>query len=212
MPAGFEAVVARCLEKAPGDRFATIHDLAEALAPYGGPGAREAAARIGRTGRPAPDLAPSDPRIAIGSTPTVAAARTASTASDVASPRRRFVWAFATAAVFALALVGVALIVFTLRYRAQREAAATAPIAIVASATIAEPSASTAPPSAPAPPPPPTVVSSASAPAHSASAAVHPSAPKPTVRPVSTTRATPVSAPSAAPTTTAPSIASSRYD
>jgi serine/threonine-protein kinase len=46
VPRSFELVVARCLEKDPGRRFADVGQLATALAPFGGPRASEAAEGI----------------------------------------------------------------------------------------------------------------------------------------------------------------------
>jgi serine/threonine-protein kinase len=48
VPSGLQAVVRRCLSKAPGDRPASVHALAELLAPFASADGDEAAARIGR--------------------------------------------------------------------------------------------------------------------------------------------------------------------
>jgi serine/threonine-protein kinase len=48
VPYGFEAVLQRCLAKAPAGRFANIAELANALVPFGTPQARVSADRIAR--------------------------------------------------------------------------------------------------------------------------------------------------------------------
>ena len=49
VPAALEAATFRCFEKKRDDRFASVADLAEAIAPFGHPEATAAARRIGRT-------------------------------------------------------------------------------------------------------------------------------------------------------------------
>ena len=49
VPAALEAATFRCFEKKRDDRFASVADLAEAIAPFGHPEAAAAARRIGRT-------------------------------------------------------------------------------------------------------------------------------------------------------------------
>ena len=46
LPEGFEAVVMKCLEKEPGDRYADVGELAKALAPFGPKNATTSASRI----------------------------------------------------------------------------------------------------------------------------------------------------------------------
>jgi eukaryotic-like serine/threonine-protein kinase len=64
-PAGFDAVVMRCLAKEPEDRYPDVASLARALAPYGGPHALEHAHTVARLlgaaggRRPQPPLPPS---------------------------------------------------------------------------------------------------------------------------------------------------------
>ncbi|MCE9573819.1 MAG: protein kinase, partial [Deltaproteobacteria bacterium] len=48
MPAGFDQVVLRCLEKDPANRFANVAELAAALVPFGAASALESAQRIAR--------------------------------------------------------------------------------------------------------------------------------------------------------------------
>jgi serine/threonine-protein kinase len=56
VPEGLEAVVVRCLQKKPDQRFPNIGELAAALAPHGGPDAAREAQRIERTlAAPAPE-------------------------------------------------------------------------------------------------------------------------------------------------------------
>jgi len=78
LPPEVDAVIARCLEKEPADRFASVGELVEALVPLGGPNVRASATRVTRilaarsTGtRSMPDSSGSMPGI-------VAAARTPS--------------------------------------------------------------------------------------------------------------------------------------
>jgi eukaryotic-like serine/threonine-protein kinase len=49
VPAGLEAATFRCFEKKPEQRFASVAELAEAIAPFGHPDAEAKARRIGRT-------------------------------------------------------------------------------------------------------------------------------------------------------------------
>jgi serine/threonine-protein kinase len=48
VPAGLQAAIHRCLAKEPGQRFASVHALAEALAPFASSDGAVAAARVGR--------------------------------------------------------------------------------------------------------------------------------------------------------------------
>ncbi|HVV86131.1 MAG TPA: serine/threonine-protein kinase [Kofleriaceae bacterium] len=47
-PPGFAEIVARCLEKDPAKRYASVAELAAALAPFGPPGSAEVAQRVAR--------------------------------------------------------------------------------------------------------------------------------------------------------------------
>jgi serine/threonine-protein kinase len=47
-PAGFEALIAKCIERDPDQRFQTVSELATALALFGPDGSREVAARIAK--------------------------------------------------------------------------------------------------------------------------------------------------------------------
>ena len=53
VPAGLEAATFRCFEKKRENRFASVAELAEAIAPFGHPDAEATARRIGRTVSPA---------------------------------------------------------------------------------------------------------------------------------------------------------------
>jgi len=55
IPEGLAAVVDRCLSLEPSARFATVKDLADALAPFAGPDAAARVARIARLARPTSD-------------------------------------------------------------------------------------------------------------------------------------------------------------
>jgi serine/threonine protein kinase len=59
-PRGLEAVIARCLEKEPGRRFAGISELARELARFGSEDARASSERVSRIARSVPPLKPSD--------------------------------------------------------------------------------------------------------------------------------------------------------
>jgi serine/threonine-protein kinase len=57
MPPGFDGVVGRCLAKDPAQRYPDLAHLAQALAVYGGPSARETAGAVSRLLRVAPPVA-----------------------------------------------------------------------------------------------------------------------------------------------------------
>lgn len=69
LPPGFAAVVHCCLEKNPDNRFSTIADFAEAVAPFGGPGASLYARRVrvvlDSSSPTMPPPEPSDPMLSI---------------------------------------------------------------------------------------------------------------------------------------------------
>jgi serine/threonine protein kinase len=52
VPPGLERAVLRCLEKSPGNRFATVLEMADAIAPYGTSMARSSRERIARLAEP----------------------------------------------------------------------------------------------------------------------------------------------------------------
>jgi len=104
-PAGLEAAILRCLGKRTADRYATVYELADALAPFGSSGAGESLARIRRLSGalplPAFELAPISGLIG---TPTPALSST--TDIDFRRPRRRL-RAVGLALVAALATVAI---------------------------------------------------------------------------------------------------------
>ncbi|HSO33253.1 MAG TPA: hypothetical protein VLT33_12055, partial [Labilithrix sp.] len=61
-PAALDAVIARCLEKEAGNRYATASAVASALAPFTTARARAALDTLRRTGRPAGAAAPAEKR------------------------------------------------------------------------------------------------------------------------------------------------------
>jgi eukaryotic-like serine/threonine-protein kinase len=75
IPRALEAIVLRCLEKAPGRRFQTVADLADALVPFGTPETAFLARRIGAIlGKGFPGRAPSGWRFRVPRPLGVAAA------------------------------------------------------------------------------------------------------------------------------------------
>jgi serine/threonine-protein kinase len=110
IPRGFEQAVYRCLEKDPERRFRDVAQLAIALAPFGGPGARETALGVAR-------VLSVDPRagMATPAASTSAAAATttlgasASSRARIGSARPR--WGIAIGALAALACVAVGAVV-----------------------------------------------------------------------------------------------------
>jgi serine/threonine-protein kinase len=116
-PRELEAVVQRCLAKAPALRFASVAELAAALAPLGTEEGRTAVARLVRDRTAAPAQAP------------VAAAAKAETEAEKGT---RW-WAIAAAAIVLVAVPAVALGV--LRHEKEEGMAATAASAAAASAS-----------------------------------------------------------------------------
>jgi serine/threonine-protein kinase len=58
VPAGLDALVFRCLEKAPDDRYQTVKELVEALAEFAPARSAALVVQIGRLGRPPASIAP----------------------------------------------------------------------------------------------------------------------------------------------------------
>ncbi|HEY3237411.1 MAG TPA: protein kinase, partial [Polyangiaceae bacterium] len=109
LPAQFEAVVARCLEKDPDKRFPHVAALAEALAPFGGQRAYISVERIS-TVLTASMLGGIAPSLPAASQP--ASAQTAFGHETTAEKKKRALvpWVFGGAAVFALLLTGIVMI------------------------------------------------------------------------------------------------------
>jgi serine/threonine-protein kinase len=108
VPAGFADVVARCLEKDPDRRYATVAELAAALAPFGPPGSTEIAQRVARI------QAGIVTRARSAVSPAVAGAATTlsgGAGQTVAGPARRRTWLYGgIAAVVAAAVVTIVLV------------------------------------------------------------------------------------------------------
>jgi len=182
LPEGLGAVILRCLEKRPDDRFQNVRDLAAALVPFA-PGAGAAAARVARIyggSLPPPVISPlADTVPAISSVPrppertpvpgsTSTGPSFAARKSSAPSAKGRGTYVLA-----AVAVVGAIAGAFTLgRTQEERPAAAT-------STAMAPPSA---PPTSP-PPPTPDAGSSASTLAPTASTPTPPSRTPPAAAP-----------------------------
>jgi serine/threonine-protein kinase len=109
--AGFEGVVRRCLEKDPAQRYADVHALALALAPFAPPHAQCLVERIGRVlhGH-ASAVAAVQPTIVAPGSGTLGDAAGQRTSPTMSSPRRRFT-GLALGGALAAALVGATALV-----------------------------------------------------------------------------------------------------
>jgi serine/threonine-protein kinase len=197
IPQELDAVVMRCLEKSPDDRFATVAELVQALAPFA-PESEALVARIVRMTATRPGgAAPISRRMR--PPPIDAATSEPAVATGRSSKRRGAVWGVAIAAVIAVGIVAV------VRLQVQGGVQAGPP-----SVTTAIPSPPTPP--AEAPPPPatgtPSAVSSVSAPDPAPAAASSQAAP-PAV-PLSPRRAPPRPRSSANPTGVTDSVLEDR--
>jgi serine/threonine-protein kinase len=91
LPASFLAVVTRCLDKDPAQRFATVAELARALAPFATQPADARVARIETAGRNAtliPQDRPSRDSSALAVAPTLPLTGSAWSATGASTPRR----------------------------------------------------------------------------------------------------------------------------
>jgi serine/threonine protein kinase len=163
VPPGLEAVVARCLEKEPKQRFADVAALVRAIAPFGGPDARSTAERIGRVTRASmvsmPD-APVESREAHVRVNRIAqtSATFTSTGGD-APPRRRAVVPLAIAGGV---LLGAAVFAAVTAVRSSTRGPSAPPLDRSAAAAASPSPSPRAPASAPSPLPSPGPVATAS--------------------------------------------------
>jgi serine/threonine-protein kinase len=223
VPSGLEAATFRCFEKKRDARFASVADLAEAIAPFGHPEAAAAARRIVRTmstglgpesalrGAASARGASSLDRDPGGSTAAASITSVADTTAVQAAPRdRRLVAAGA-----AMGVAGVLIGIFALVRPGGATSPAQAPPSVMTSAspliTATTAPATTAPPRAPAVDPIPDVAVSAALPPTI-------TAPRPSAAPRSSAAArppalvvAPPSTPVTAPTPT-PTVKKSPFD
>ena len=151
LPEGIQAVVARCLERDPARRFASVDELAQALAPFSPMGAWKRTSKLGSTGDGRAVQAALAAGVAAPGTGTHAA--WGETTPPV--PARRFPWLLvAGAAVLALGGAGAAFALRTSPGAPPSESASAAtPIAPTTAVTPspAEPTPSAVEPTPPAP-------------------------------------------------------------
>ncbi len=172
IPSGIERAILRCLEKRPEDRFASAHELAEALAPFAPDAAPLSRTRPALAPRPAeggadiPDDAPTvrnlpdtaEPPQQVSSRHLITASSNASVATPPASPSRTpaIVTSIAVAGLGGLLLGG------WLVLRGAPSAAPTPPVAARAPETaVSSPVAAASaldPPAQPAPQPAPSLL------------------------------------------------------
>jgi serine/threonine-protein kinase len=108
VPPELSAVIMRCLSKAPQARYKDVADLADALAPFGGAGAKASAERVRRVLETTTPFirTPSDPPPSDNDTKTIAIYD-----SDPGKSRRRIVWAALSGAALSAAITGTVLLV-----------------------------------------------------------------------------------------------------
>jgi serine/threonine protein kinase len=140
VPAELKRAIARCLEKDPALRFASIAEFALALEPFAAPGARGLASRITRIGPTGRVSA-----LALGSTQSAVGVTTADRMSSEGRPRssspRKFVVGFVIAAGTALAVGGAVIVARRDRPSAMTAAPTGAPAAMTREAVAANPPA-----------------------------------------------------------------------
>jgi hypothetical protein len=151
LSSGLEAVLRRCLEKDPAERFQSIAELALALAPYTYPQAREIAYRLSRSLPGRGDAQPGE--LSHDSTLDDALGQREHSTGEGRSPRRRrlLIGAFVGIAI-AGASVGLLLSI------GPRKDPEPAPAPVVTALPEPTPPPATPPPPTPTPPPPTPVV------------------------------------------------------
>jgi eukaryotic-like serine/threonine-protein kinase len=172
-PIGLAAAVDRCLAKDPNERFQTIADLADALAPFGDAHARDVAARVAATlhgsrgtssGQLGGSTTPIDGRAVVegrprGYVPSPLESAPTVNAPGLARPAMASGPSPAIAAVVGVVLVGsIGVVVAWTSHARTPDRAPTSSSSIASAAESVAPLASAAPsdaPTAPEPPPPP---------------------------------------------------------
>jgi serine/threonine-protein kinase len=110
VPAEIETVIRRCLQKHPEERFPSVLELSESLAPFASPECAESLRRVRRIlGEPAPARAPfrtlSGARDSVNDSTPVPSARTTSGLTPALRPRRLWPAALVVAATASLAIL-----------------------------------------------------------------------------------------------------------
>jgi serine/threonine-protein kinase len=160
LPAALEAVVMRCLEKDPQKRYQDVAGLAEALAPFGAPDMRAAAARItrlvrarssGRQDAVAEAVEPSAPAAAAAVSGIAQTNASFGTVGEAPSYRRNAVprWVVAGGLLAVCAVVGMGLIATRGRHD-DSPATAGSPAIVAPSVPVTPATAVTLAPAAPA--------------------------------------------------------------
>ncbi|WP_437719369.1 serine/threonine-protein kinase [Sorangium sp. So ce448] len=150
VPPALEAVIRRCLEKLPEQRFRHVGELAEALAPFATGRARLSVDRISgisrSSGPPRPEL-PSASGVTTSPTVVNTSLNTSPTWGGTVVPRKRPVGLAVAAGAFVSLIAALAVFAF-LTSRSRGDGAATEPTASASAAR--SPDAAAQPPTAPA--------------------------------------------------------------
>ncbi|MEO5727227.1 MAG: serine/threonine-protein kinase [Byssovorax sp.] len=206
VPAGLEAATFRCFEKKPEKRFASVAELAEAIAPFGHPGAEAKARRIERTMRSASPLEPappegSSPQRAAGIDPPSGAVASTTTIADTSAAQVASRDRWLLVAGVAMGVVGLLIGIFALvrSSGAARDGSSYVPAQSASSLIVATPTPATeASARQPAPDPRPDVDVASALPSTTAAAPPPSSAPRPSASPRASAVA--VAPPTATPT------------
>jgi serine/threonine-protein kinase len=149
-PPGLAQVVARCIEKEKQRRYASVADLAEALAPFGSPEGAASAERIRRIAPAIPPVVdeapPAEPRASAPSEPRTAGNWSAPTTRRTRSVSLAMLVAVPLVAICALAVVGFGTFTRRARTAAPPIASAPEPPASVPAAVAVPPKATTSDP------------------------------------------------------------------